>query len=149
MYEVEEEPPAALPDPDGWDFDLGNARYAKLENGQASIQVVTQLQSEPGTIMEFWLWREGHKPLHWRGGQTTPYNGVLCFQLRLEDNDESLRLDNEQYYFTMGFRDMTSGEWVVVKQQRVAGTVPRLSGSTPGEDSRVGRDLLGCPRSVI
>lgn len=149
-YDVDQMPPAASSDPDGWEFELLNARYSKLENFDVSLQVVTRTRALAGTTMEAWLWNEGgHVPLYWKGGTTTSYNGVFCFQFRFEDGDESLHIEDAQYYLTIGFRDQESGEWVVVKEERVAGTIPELNGEPPGEDSRVGRDLLGCPRSVI
>ncbi len=150
-FEVEEEPPAATTDPEGWDFFLGNVRYGKLENQQAAIQVVTRIESEAGAVVDFWVWREGHTALKWTGGESTPYNGVMCFMLRLEDAGESVQLGpgQEQYYFTMGFRDPASNEYLVVKSINIAGTVPQLDGETPGPGSRVADTLLGCPRSVI
>ncbi len=129
---------------------MQNVRYSSLENRQASLQVVTRLVSQDDATMEFWLWREGHTALHWTSeGATSQYNGVFCFQVRLEDEGESLRLDPEQYYFTVGFRDEESGEWLTVQTIRVAGSVPELDGTTPGSQSRVGSELLGCPRAVI
>lgn len=150
-FEVDEQPPPATADPEGWDFFLGNVRYGKLENQQAAIQVVTRIESREGAVVDFWVWREGHTALKWTGGESTPYNGVMCFMLRLEDAGESVHLGpgQEQYYFTMGFRDPVSNEYLVVKSINIAGTVPQLEGDTPGPDSRVGNTLLGCPRSVI
>lgn len=150
VYEAEGEPPAATTDSEGWEFQLGNARYSTLENGETSIQVVTRLVASPGATMEFWVWNEaGHIPLYWSGGTSAPYNGVFCFQILLEDGEESLHFEDEQYYLTVGFRNQESGEWEVVKRQRIAGGVPRLEGEIPDGDSEVGTGLLGCPRSVI
>lgn len=151
VFEVDEQPPAVTSDPEGWDFFLGNVRYGKLENQQSALQVVTRIESREGAVVDFWVWREGHTALKWSGGESTRYNGVMCFMLRLEDAGESVHLGpgQEQYYFTMGFRDAETGEYAVVKTIDIAGTVPQLDGDTPGPDSRVGNTLLGCPRSVI
>lgn len=149
-YESDSTPPEPKADPEGWEFFLGNARYETLENEQASLQVVTRTTSQAGATMEVWLWREGQTALHWQSGTTNRYDGVFCFQFRLEDDGESLQLEQrEQYYLTMAFRDQESGEYVVVQEIRVAGVVPELDGKVPGQDSRVGSELLGCPRSVI
>jgi hypothetical protein len=151
VFDVDEQPPAATDDPEGWDFFLGNVRYGKLENQQPAIQVVTRIQSQEGAVMDFWIWREGHTALKWSGGESIDYNGVMCFMLRLEEEGESVHLGSgqEQYYFTMGFRDANTGEYAVVKTIEIAGTVPQLDGETPGPESRVADTLLGCPRSVI
>jgi hypothetical protein len=148
-YDVAGQPPQATSDPPGWDFFLGNARYSTLENGQASIQVATRTLAQAGTAMEMWLYSGDSTALHWEGGDTRAYNGVFCFQLRLEDEGESLHLEDAQYHLTVAFRDLESGGYRVVKDIRVAGTPPELDGETPGPDSRVGTELLGCPRSVI
>lgn len=151
-YEVDNDRPEPTDGDEDWEFTLNNARYERLEDRSRSIQVVTRLQSDPGTRMEMWLWTEGgHTPYHWVSeGTTGSYNGVLCFQLRLEDReaDESdavMQLETEQYHLTIGFRDEETGEWVEVKDQRVAGTVPDLAGPVPGAESQVGRELIGCP----
>jgi len=141
--------PPLQADAEGWVLDLGNARFATLENGQASIQVVTQIQALNGAAMELWVHSGEESVLHWVGGETERYNGVVCFQLRLEDGDESLQLADTQYWLTMAFRDTATGEYVVVQEERVAGTLPRTDGALPGPGSRVGSELLGCPRSVI
>ena len=148
-YAGTEAPPAVTGMPGDWEFQLGNARYSKLENDQAAIQVVTRTTAEAGFVMDIWLWREGDVPLQWSGGLTSPYDGVMCFQLRLEDGGEAAQLAREQYYLTIGFREATSEEYTVVQSIEVAGTVPELDGALPGEGSRVGSELLGCPRSVI
>lgn len=149
-YESDSTPPQPIEDAEGWEFFLGNARYETLENEQASLQVVTRTTSQAGATMEVWVWRDGQTALHWQSGTTTRYDGVFCFQFRLEDDGESLQLEpREQYYLTMAFRDEESGDYVAVQEIRVAGVVPELGGEAPGEDSRVGSELLGCPRSVI
>lgn len=99
--------------------------------------------------MEIWIHAGNEAVLHWIGGETRRYNGVVCFQLRLEDEGASLQLVDAQYFLTIAFRDTASDEYVVVQEERVAGTLPGLEGKEPGPGSRVGSDLLGCPRSVI
>jgi len=148
-YSVTEQLPPLQADAEGWMLDLGNARFSTLENGQASIQVVTQIQARDGATMELWFHDGDESALHWIGGESARYDGVVCFQLRLEDGDESLQLADTQYWLTMAFRDTATGEYVVVQEERVAGTLPRLEGTPPGPGSRVGSELLGCPRSVI
>lgn len=140
-------PPVAAPE--GWEFDLGNVRFAKLENDAPALQVVTQVKSRPGTALELWVSGTESELLRWSGGSTREYNGVMCFMLRLEDDGEALQLHGEPYRFTMTFRDAATGAAVVSDTIEIAGFAPGLDGSAPGEDSGVARDLLGCPRSVI
>lgn len=151
-YEVDSDRPAATEGDEDWQFTLNNARYERFEDRSRSIQVVTRLQSAAGARMEMWLWTEdGHTPYHWVSeGTTGRYNGVFCFQLRLEEREAEeagavMQLENEQYHLTIGFRDEGTDEWVMVKEQRVAGTVPDLEGPAPEPDSQIGRELVGCP----
>lgn len=148
-YSPGDAPPAPTPDPQGWEVRFENARFSKLENGQHSIQVVLQIESRPGPPMEFWLTSGDSTVLHWSGGSAHSYNGVVCFQLRLEEDAEALALGPGPHEMTIAFGDPGIGEPVVAKTQRVAGTVPELKGSPPGPESRIGRELLGCPRQVI
>jgi len=143
-------PPAPTPNPEGWDVRLENARFSTLENGQHSIQVVMQVQSRPGPPMEIWLSSAGKTVFFWAGGSAHIYDGVVCFQLRLEDAGEAIPLGPGPHEMTVAFGDPGIDEPpVVVKTQRVAGTVPTLNGTVPGPESPVGKELLGCPRQVI
>ena len=77
------------------------------------------------------------------------YDGVFCFQLRLEDDDEALSLPEGQYHFTMAFRDPGTNEVVAAKTVAVAGFPHTSTKAAPAEGSSVAKDLLGCPRTVI
>lgn len=149
-------PPEAPPalegaTPTGWDFDVGNVRFSKLENGDPSLQVVMELRSQRGPGFEVWLERDGAPVARWSGGSARPYTGVLCFQLRLEDPDtgEALPLPPGAYTMALIFREPGSGDVVAGQRITVAGHVPRLKGEQPGPGSEVFRVLLSCPRSVI
>lgn len=145
-----ESPPANAKGPDGWDFTLENARFSKLENGQASIQIVTQAQTRPGPGLEVWLSGPDGAVFRWSGGSARAYDGVACFQVRLEDEASALHLDPEKVYsLTIAFRDPGDQHVVFAQTERVAGRAPSLSKGAPGGASTVARDLLGCPRSVI
>ncbi len=148
-YEPPEKAPADVPDPKGWDVSLDNARFAKLEDGTRSIQIVMQVDSEAGPGMELWLTDRDRTVVRWSGGSTRPYNGVVCFQLQIEDDAAGLALGDGPHALTVTFRDPGTGEPVVSRTIRVAGTVPTLRGGTPGTQSEIARELLGCPRSVI
>ncbi|HET7737017.1 MAG TPA: hypothetical protein VFK32_00435 [Tepidiformaceae bacterium] len=146
-------PEGAAPDadlaPDGWRFDLGNARFSDLERGAASIQVVNGIQTQEGATFEVWLSNSEAPIARWSGGETTRYQGTLCFQLRLESGDEALELGPAPYSVTIAFRDLATGDLIASDQMPVAGTPPSLDGVAPSAGSEVFRDLLGCPRSVI
>lgn len=135
--------------PDGWQFDVGNARFSDLERGAASIQVVNDLQAQDGATFEVWLSNAEASVARWSGGETTRYQGTLCFQLRLESGDEALELGPAPYSVTIAFRDPATGDLIASDQMPVAGTPPSLDGVDPSAQSEVFRDLLGCPRSVI
>jgi hypothetical protein len=149
-YNPPERPPELPSVPAGWKFDVGNARFSSLENGVPSIQVVTEIKSQPGPGMEVWLADESGTTVRWSGGSARPYNGVVCFQLRLQDKGESLSLSPSAHYtLTILFRDPGTGDIVAGQTIALAGRPPVLNGSLPAQGSAVARDLLGCPRSVI
>jgi hypothetical protein len=126
-----------------------NARFAELENGDESIQVVLQVQSRPGPAFEIWLEDADGTALRWSGGSARAYDGVVCFQLRLEADDEALQLADGPYEMTIAFREPDAPQPVAARRLSVTGTPPRLAGDPPSTNSLVVRDLLGCPRSVI
>lgn len=135
--------------PAGWQFDIGNARFSELEDGSASIQVVTELHAEPGARFEVWF-EAGAQPLaRWSAAPTTAYVGTLCFQLRLEAGDEALDLGEGPWQVTLAFIDPADGSPVAATVIPVAGTPDNLSGEPPAPGSEVFDALLGCPRSVI
>ncbi len=144
-----EAPPQEVPEPTGWKFDVGNARFSTLEQGDASIQVVMQMASRPGPAFELWFERDGKALVRWSGGSARPYAGAVCFQVLLKHDGEALELGPGHYSFVMAFRDPGTGEIVAAKRVPVVGNVPKGTGAAPGPDSKVFRDLLGCPRSVI
>lgn len=135
--------------PEGWRFDVGNARFAELEDGAASIQVVTDMRARGGATFGVWLAGETGALASWSGGSTSGYAGTLCFQLRLESGGEALPLDEGPWHVILGFVDPATGQTVAASSIPVAGTPPDLSGGPPSPGSEVFRDLLGCPRSVI
>jgi hypothetical protein len=148
-YRPPDAPPETVANPEGWDVRLENARFSELENGDESIQVVLQVQSQRGPGFEVWLTDAEGTALRWTAGSAEEYDGVVCFQLRLESDEEVLELADGPHELTVAFRDPAIGSPVVAQSIRVAGTPPQLDGATPGEASEVARDLLGCPRSVI
>lgn len=141
--------PADVPAADGWNLRLENARFSKLENGTASIQVVMQVAAQPGPGFEVWLTGPEGTIWRWSGGRTERYDGVVCFQVRLSEDGEAFPLTpGRQYSLTVAFRDPGEGV-VMARTVAVNGRVPELAGEVPGPGSRVGAVLLGCPRSVI
>lgn len=149
VYAPPGSPPPDVAPPSGWEFELANVRYAKLENEERSLQVVAQLQSRPGPGMELWMTGPDGNVFEWSGGSARRYDGVFCFQLRLEDDDEALSLPEGQYHFTMAFRDPGTNEVVAAKTVTVAGFPHTSTKAAPAEGSSVAKDLLGCPRTVI
>jgi len=149
IYGIPDLPPAELLAPADWRFDVGNARFSKLENGTPSIQVVDEMQAFPGYGFEVWLDDEQATIARWSGGSSKRYTGAVCFQLRLQDGAGMLSLPPADYTITLVFRDPGTGEVVAVHPIPVAGNPPSFHGEEPNEDSRVFEDLLGCPRSVI
>jgi hypothetical protein len=149
-YAPPEAPPSDVPNPDRWDVRLENARFSELENGAASIQVVLQMETQTGPYgFEVWLASASGTVMRWSGGSSHHYDGVVCFQLLLEDAGEALQLGEGQHTMTVAFREPDAPQALVAQSQRVAGTPPKLDGSPPSGQSQVGRTLLGCPRSVI
>jgi hypothetical protein len=148
-YRPDAAAPPELDGPDGWDLRFENARFAELENGDESIQVVLQVESEPGPVLEIWLEDSEGTALRWSGGSAGDYDGVVCFQLRLEADGEALQLADGPYAMTIAFREVDAPQPVTARTMPVTGTPPGLDGAAPGQNSPVARDLLGCPRSVI
>lgn len=152
-YHPEEPPPAPVNDPPGWKFDLGNARYEKLENFTASIQVVALLVSEESASMQMWIHDGESVVWHWEAGEAGSYSGTLCFQIALEDEDQTDAvplLAGVKYTLTMAFFD-AAGSPVAVQSVAIAGETPRnLDGrALPGPESRTGRSMLACPRAPL
>ena len=154
-------PPEALPapkeSPPGWEVSLELAVFTELEDGTDSMRIVMQVKSRSGTGFEIWLANESGTVVRWSGGSSSPYNGVVCFQLPLSSKTkdkatgaitkEALTLPPGKYTATTVFRDVETGV-VVARQLKVTGNVPRLAGPEPGPDSPVFRKLLGCPRGT-
>jgi hypothetical protein len=139
--------PTGAAQPPGWDLRFELAVFADLEDGTEALRVVTQTQSQQAAAgMELWLSNQGGTVARWSGGSVGKYDGVVCFQLRLEDAaGESLALPGGDYTATIVFRDVETGP-IVTRSIKVTGQVPKLTGTAPGPDSLVFRDLLGCPR---
>ncbi|MCK9518736.1 MAG: hypothetical protein M0R74_06905 [Dehalococcoidia bacterium] len=148
-YDPQQDPPADQAAPEGWSVDVGNARFNELENGAPAIQVVTQVSSRPGPELNLWLSGPEGPVWHWSGGSAREYHGVVCFQVRLEDEGEAMPLSTGPLRFSMAFSDPGGGDVVFAKTIDVAGFLPKLEGTVPGPESDAGRVLLGCPRSVI
>lgn len=149
-YAPADAPPPPLAAPEGWQFTLENVRFSTLENGQPSLQVISQLQSRAGPAMELWMAGPSGTIFRWTGGTAHGYDGVVCFQLRLADADAALPLpDATGYTFTIAFRDGASGQVVAAQSITVAGRPSQPERPAPSPGSPVVRDLLGCPRTVI
>jgi hypothetical protein len=146
-----EVPPGEHAPPTGWHFDVGNARFSQLEQGDASIQLVMLMSAKPGPAFELWFERDGQPVVRWSGGSAHAYNGSVCFQLQLKDKakGEALTLGPGSYSIVLAFRDPGTGEIVAAKRIPVVGTIPKLKGTDLPSGTRVFRDLLGCPRSVV
>ncbi len=150
-FAPEGHPPQANVQPEGWRFDIGNVRFSKLETGEASLQVVMDMKAQPGPALELWFERDGVPLVQWQGGRAHSYDGVVCFQLQLEQESsgEALALEPGAYALTLVFRDSDSAQTVAARRIEVVGALPGLAGDPPGPGSKVFRDLLSCPRSVV
>jgi hypothetical protein len=149
IYHVPELPPDPVTPPSGWAYELGNVRYEKLENGTHAIIVVGQLSAKIGPDMEIWLADKDETVAKWFGASSHGYDGVICWQQKLEANGEALVLNpGVQYTLTVAFRDPGDGGIVLARRVEVKGNVPNVKGTEPTEDSAVFRDLLGCPRGT-
>jgi hypothetical protein len=142
--------PAPTTGPDGWNVDLGNARFEELENFEPSIQVVSLLVTGEAASLDIWLTGPDGPVFHWSAGPARPYSGTLCFQFALADDGEALALDaRATYTMTMALLD-DEGRPIVSKEVTVAG---RASGATEGRsptgESRVARVALACPRAPL
>lgn len=149
VYETDEKAPAPVEGPSDWKFELGNARFQPLENGTHAIIVTSQLNSRAGPAMEIWLSDDQSTLARWSGGIAHKYDGVICWQQKIEEGPESLKLDPaKKYTITVVFRDVASNEVVLARQTEVKGNVPALKGTAPAVGSEVFRELLGCPRGT-
>lgn len=149
VYATDEKAPAAVDGPSDWKFELGNARFQPLENGTHAIIVTSQLNSRAGPAMEVWLSDDQVTLARWSGGIARKYDGVICWQQKIEEGNEALQLDPaKKYTITVAFRDVASNAVVLARQTEVKGNVPVLKGSQPAVGSEVFRELLGCPRGT-
>lgn len=149
VFATEEKAPAPVEGPSDWKFELGNARFQPLENGTHAVIVTSQLNSRAGPAMEIWLSDEETTLARWSGGIAHKYDGVICWQQKLEEGTESLQLDPaKKYTITVAFRDIASNEVVLARQTEIKGNVPVLKGTQPEVGSEVFRELLGCPRGT-
>ena len=144
-------PPEPIADTDGWQFDLGNARYEQLENLTPSIQIVANLVSKDADRMEMWIDDGETTVWHWRASAASPYNGTLCFQLALEDKGEAMPLEMDvAYSLTVAFYGQ-DGAPLAIRSVDIAGITPHglTDKPLPGPDSRAGRIALACPRKPL
>lgn len=146
----EEEPPVDTPAASGWLLTVALARFGELENGLASLEVILDLRTQSGAMLEMWLdTPEGPRAL-WRGGPTRSFGGVACWQLPLVDfEDESvvLTLDPDaEYTLVASFVD-ADGAVLAADSLAVTHFIPQLAGTEPGPESAVFRDLVGCRRT--
>ena len=140
-----ETPPTPSAAPAGWDWELGLARFSKLENEQPSLEVVMQVTSRPGAGMELWLTNAQGVVARWSAGSTSVYSGVVCFQLMLNKAAEAVPLGTGKLSLTVAFRE-PEGNVVTAKTVEVKSLTPRLTGAVPAQASDVFREALSCPR---
>ncbi len=131
--------------PEGWEIAFNLALFDKLENGTQSLRILMTIRTKPGLGMELWLSNQNGAVARWSGGSTGKYDGVVCWQMKLREGEESLTLSPGTYTATLVFRDVEKGV-VAARALKVTGNVPKLGGRGPGQGSAVFRDLLGCPR---
>ena len=140
-----ETPPAPTAAPASWEWELGLARFSKLENEQPSLQVVMQVTSRPGAGMELWLTDSERVVARWSAGSTAVYSGVVCFQLMLQKDSEAVPLGPGKHQLTVAFRE-PEGNVVTAKTVEVKSQTPKLAGGVPAQASDVLRNGLSCPR---
>ena len=92
LYHIPELPPEPVVPPAGWAYELGNARYEKLENGTHAILVVGQVTAKIGPDVEIWLADKDETVAKWFGGSSHGYDGVICWQQKLEAGGQALVL---------------------------------------------------------
>lgn len=136
-------PPTAAPS--GWEWELGVARFSKLENEQPALEVVMQVTSRPGAGMELWLTDASGVVARWSAGSTAIYSGVVCFQLLLQKDAEAVPLGTGKHQLTVAFRE-PEGNVVTAKTAEVKNLTPKLTGGVPAQASDVLRNALSCPR---
>ncbi len=144
-FNAPETPPPAQDPPDSWEVNFGLARFAELENGSPSLEVIGQVATQPGAGFEIWIENEGRTVARWSGGSTARYVGTVCFQLELQTDGEAVPLGEGTHTATMAFRDPGTGV-IASRKLDVTHTVPELEGSLPGPASEVMREALACRR---
>lgn len=140
-------PPAPKEPPAKWGFDLSNATFSHLDNGTPSLQVVMQVQAQPGAGLELWLTRDSdhHTVARWTGGSSTVYSGTICFQLVTVSKTEALPLPAGKYTFTADFLDAETG--VLASSSVAVANLPPVSTlPPPGPSSNVFSVVYACPR---
>lgn len=140
-----ESPPPPTAAPAGWDWELGLARFSKLENEQPALEVVMQVTSRPGAGMELWLTDASGVVARWSAGSTAIYSGVVCFQLLLQQDAEAVPLGSGKHQLTVAFRE-PEGKVVTARTVEVKNLTPKLTGGVPAQASDVLRNALSCPR---
>lgn len=146
LYNIPEPPPEPKDAPD-WDFELGNARFEKLQNGVPSLFVTGDYLTQEGMAMEIWLADEETTLAKWSGPTSSRFTGTVCWQQELEDDGVILPLEaGKEYTLTIAFRNRDDGGVVVAKRDLIRGNVPKLSGEPAQTGSDVFKHLLTCPK---
>ena len=140
-----ESPPPDTASPPGWDWELGLARFSKLEIGLPSLEIVMQVNARPGAAMELWLTDDSGVIARWSAGSSAVYSGVVCFQLMLQQGAEAVPLGPGKHYLTVAFRE-PEGNIVTARTAEVKNLTPKLTGAVPAQASEVFREGLSCPR---
>jgi hypothetical protein len=144
-FDAQETPPPPQEPAEGWEVNFGLARFSELENGHAALQIVGQVDTNPGAGFELWITTEGRTVARWSGGSTANFVGTICFQLELEGDGEAVPLGAGKHTATMVFRDPGSGV-IAARVLGITNTTPRLQGNPPALGSEVFSEALACPR---
>jgi hypothetical protein len=140
-------PPDPKAPPDGWHMDVDVALLGELDNGTPSLRFSMQMVAQPGPAMEVWLADDTHTIARWSAGSARRYDGIVCFQLTLDEGGEALPMQADKtYYATVAFRQ-PEGDVVVARKIRVSGRLPTRKGQQPpGQGAIVFSEALACPK---
>ena len=144
-FDPADAPVAPKDPPAGWEFELGNARYQKLEDETPALEITLSLKSQANASMEAWLTGQTGTIARWKGGKTYTSSGTVCWFFRLKSGNEALSLGDGQQHFSIAFF-AADGSVITSRTVDVKEFAPKLSGSQPSAGSPVFRDMLGCPR---
>ena len=144
-FDPSDAPVAPKEPPTGWEFELGNARYQKLEDETPALEITLSLKSQANASMEAWLTGDAGTIARWKGGKSYTSNGTVCWFFRLKSGNEALPLGEGRQHFTIAFLG-ADGAVITSRTVEVKEFTPKFTGTPPGPSSPVFRDLLGCPR---